>query len=85
MHTRFVLYNLNDGVYLGSFLGFGIWSLLDSAGQEKAITFDSMEEAHEVVKSWDNPVKDYGVRMVRTKDIAYATKEECIQSDLPEW
>ena len=34
MTTRILIYSEADGVYLGSCMGLGFWSELDSVGQE---------------------------------------------------
>lgn len=43
------------GIYVGHALGFGFWSLLDTAGQEDAVTFPTEQDARDHIKSWDNP------------------------------
>jgi len=43
------------GIYVGHALGFGFWSLLDTAGQDCAVTFPDTASAIEHINSWDNP------------------------------
>ncbi|MEO0566545.1 MAG: hypothetical protein AAF066_02355 [Pseudomonadota bacterium] len=43
------------GIYLGSALGFGFWSLLDTAGQIEAVTFPDKSAAVAHIQNWDNP------------------------------
>lgn len=42
------------GIYLGSFCGLGFWSSLDAVGQTFAVTFLSVEEAKEFVRTWES-------------------------------
>ena len=50
------------GIYLGSALGFGFWSLLDAAGQDCAVTFPDIATARSVVAGWadNNDPDSYG-------------------------
>lgn len=43
------------GLYVGHALGFGFWSLLDTAGQDCAVTFPDKQAAIDHINSWDNP------------------------------
>lgn len=43
------------GIYVGHALGFGFWSLLDTAGQDCAVTFPDEAAARDHISSWDNP------------------------------
>ena len=42
------------GVYLGSWIGLGFWSLLDPVGQQEAVTFPDETDASAHIASWDN-------------------------------
>lgn len=42
------------GVYLGSCMGFGFWSKMDSAGQDVACGFKDEEDARRYIASWDH-------------------------------
>lgn len=57
--SRYVLCSPSWGVYLGSFLGLGFWSRLDSAGQDCAVVFSSVEEAESYSQSWDGGCPDH--------------------------
>ena len=45
------------GVYLGSFLGLGFWSKLESADQPAAVSFASQTEAENFISTWETPVQ----------------------------
>lgn len=47
-----VIVHLDMGVYLGSALGLGFWSALDSAGQCEAVTFENETAARDCVSTW---------------------------------
>ena len=51
---RVVIHDPEMGIYLGSCLGLGFWSLLDSAGQFEAAGFADLEEAKSYVRTWEN-------------------------------
>jgi hypothetical protein len=42
------------GVFLGTFLGFGIWSKLDPMDQDAAVVFKSPEHAQQFTSSWSD-------------------------------
>jgi len=50
---RVVITHPEWGVYLGSFLGLGFWSLLDHGGQDYAVTFPTRAEAADYVQTWE--------------------------------
>ena len=59
--THYVITHKTLGIYLGSALGLGFWSLLDCAGQDSAVLFNSTEAAATHIASWpenNNPI-DY--------------------------
>lgn len=39
------------GIYIGQAIGLGFWSKLDSAGKDKVIVFDTVEDAKEFLLS----------------------------------
>lgn len=71
------------GVYLGCCMGLGFWTLLDSAAQPAAVVFDSIEQAHEHIETWDegNDPSAYGFREVAA-DGHYATIPSLIAAGL---
>ena len=81
-----VLYQEEMGVYLGSFLGMGIWSKLDPAGQDHAAVFKDSLQATEIIKVWDSIPE--GIRAVPVDvpdDEHYASMATCVASGLPAW
>ncbi len=49
-----VITHPEDGIYLGNCLGMGFWSLMDTAGQSQAATFESEAQARAHVMSWES-------------------------------
>jgi hypothetical protein len=49
---RVVLTHPEMGVYLGSFLGMGFWTLLDTAGQTQAVTFIDTADLIDYITTW---------------------------------
>jgi hypothetical protein len=88
MTRRLVVYSEENGVYLGSALGFGFWSKLDPVGQPCAITFASEEEAQQFVNlccPW-MPVRLVPVDIDDScGDTRYASIAACVMAGLPEW
>jgi len=83
--TRYALVHPEMGIYLGSAMGLGFWSKLDPVGQPAAVTFDSEQQAHDVVKTWDAPVTGYTLHAVEIAYGVYATVDECVRAGLPKW
>jgi hypothetical protein len=42
------------GVYLGSAMGFGFWTLIDPVGQPSACIFEDEADARDFVSTWDD-------------------------------
>lgn len=84
--TRYLLYSEDYGIYLGSFLGMGFWSSLDSAGQDEAITFESEKFAINFMKTWESQVPDVKIIPIEIREGNwYATIEQCVAIGLPAW
>jgi hypothetical protein len=51
---RILLINRKDGwgIYLGSAMGMGFWTLMDCVGQPSAVTFPSEISARDYVRTW---------------------------------
>lgn len=66
------------GIYLGNCLGLGFWTLLDTAGQSRAVIFESGHQAREHVVSWvsHNDPEQYGFHEVKCANEFFATVEE---------
>lgn len=45
----FVIAEVSLGVFVGQCLGLTFWSSVDAAGEDRAVTFDSLEEAERMV------------------------------------
>lgn len=58
---RCVIIHPKFGVYLGNCLGLGFWTLLDTAGQSEAVTFENDADARDYIAGWDsnNSPDDY--------------------------
>jgi hypothetical protein len=81
--NRIVLVHPEFGVYLGNCMGLGFWTLLDTAGQDQAITFNSETEARSHISTWEansNP-DDYSYITVLCEE-EYATVMELIKAGL---
>lgn len=85
---RFVLFNEQDGVYLGNCMGLGFWSLLDPVGQISSCTFESKEEAQDHIDSWDiKPEKCIQIMpvMIESNPDMAASIKEIAESGMPAW
>lgn len=51
---RYVITHPDMGIYLGSWLGLGFWSMLDAAGQTHAVTFSNKDDAISYISTWKN-------------------------------
>ena len=74
------------GVYLGSRMGRGYWSKVDSVGQPAAVTFSSREDALDYMASWAVPPPP-GVDLlpVAGDGPGYATIAACVRAGAPGW
>lgn len=82
---RFVLVHPERGIYLGSFMGLGIWTGIDTAGQPAACTFASPEEAQEFVHSWDEAPKVATVAVEVNEGTSFASIADCVAAGLEAW
>jgi hypothetical protein len=82
-----VIYSKEDGVYLGSFLGLGFWTNLDTAGQSSAVTFPSEQAARDYMATWDTPppADVQVVDVVPDDGPNGASIAACVQAGLPAW
>ncbi len=66
------------GIYLGSAMGLGFWSELDSVGQIAAPTFENSEQAINYIEGWDQSdhIETYVFVEVGTRDQYYASIDE---------
>lgn len=93
MLIRYIIVHKEYGVFLGSMLGLGFWSKLDSAGQDEACTFSSPKEAFEYVSAWceEPKIKPTTARVMITNDqlesndVAYATKQQVVDAGFDSW
>jgi hypothetical protein len=82
----YVIYNEQDGIFLGAFLGLGFWSKLDSAGQDHAATFESAEDAQTFMSTWaDGPRADVLFVEVEPDNRTHASVAACVRAGLPGW
>jgi len=83
--TAYIIYHDEMGIYLGSAMGMGFWSKMDPVGQTHAVTFDSPEQAKEVIATWDEPVVNCRFILVDIAEPIYASMDECLAAGLPGW
>lgn len=82
----FVIVSSAMGIYLGSCLGLGFWSKLDPAGQGSAVTFESVSEAEDYMKSWDGGRPDgVSFKPVFPDEGIYASIRACVAAGLGAW
>ena len=84
MTTRILIYSEADGVYLGSCMGLGFWSELDSVGQEEAVTFESIDDAKNYLETWKEKVSNIIFLPVETEN-RYASEKECLKAGVKPW
>lgn len=86
---RYLLVSQSMGVYLGSCMGMGFWSKLDSVGQTEAVTFDSPKTIQQVMAEWDGLASlpsDLSYPEVEvTREDGYATEAECVAAGAESW
>lgn len=87
MKTRFILFSKENGIYLGSCMGLGFWSLLDPVGQDSACTFSSEQEALDWVNTWETkPNIFWSLEAIEVQcEGDYITRDECIRNGFPGW
>lgn len=88
MQERVVIVSPELGIYLGSFMGMGIWSKLDPAGQECAVTFADVADAESFMATWSD--KDAGAPysfhdVVADVGGSYASMDACVKGGLEAW
>jgi len=87
--SNVVIYSERYGIYLGSVLGLGFWSKLDSAGQTSACTFESEQSACEFISSSNPGSFPADLQFIKIipdqKDGTYASIEACVRAGLPGW
>jgi len=77
-----VIHTQKEGIYLGSCMGLGFWSKLDSCGQLGVVTFHNEFAAKEYVKSWDNIPEGIEFTEVYPDDVQYASIAACVHTGL---
>jgi len=84
MYDRVVITHPEMGIYVGSAIGFGFWSKLDSVGQDSVVTFENEDDARDYVRSWaeNNDDSAYGYHQVSTVLKEYAEIPELIAAGL---
>lgn len=81
-----VITHPEQGIYVGSAMGLGFWSLWDAAGQTQAVTFPDESDARDYVSGWQelNDPETYGYVAVPTANPGYATVDELREAGLEE-
>jgi hypothetical protein len=85
MYQRWVIYDEEFGVYLGSFMGLGFWSKLDAAGQPAAPTFDDPKKATDHIEYLGAKAPKTRIVEINCLDPEEATVGECVVVGLPRW
>lgn len=80
--TSYVVYDEEFGIFLGHFMGLGIWSKADPAGQTYACTF-TQQEGQAFIKEFGKP--EYRLVPVETGPDGYASMAQCVAAGLPGW
>lgn len=78
-YVRVAIVHDQHGVYLGSFMGLGFFSMLDSAAQTEAAVFESVAQATGCIAGWNEPAaSDQSLRLVilNTANDMFATVGE---------
>lgn len=88
--ARVIILSRSLGVYLGQFLGLGLWSKGESCdGQIKeACTFPSADEALRFMETWDcflTLPDDMTFPLVEVDPTGYATREACVAAGADPW
>jgi hypothetical protein len=79
---RIVLTHPDMGVYLGNCLGLGFWTLLDTAGQQEAVTFPDIDTARAHIRSWEANADPAAYDFVPVDCIDYATIADLAKAGL---
>lgn len=87
---QIVIYTRTNGIYLRSDMGFEFWSKLDPGDLHIAITFQSVQAAKRIVKSWETRPSSIQYKQVRANitmmnGTMYANIEACFRAGLPGW
>lgn len=84
--TRWVIYNEEWGVYLGSCIGLGFWSKMNPVGQTHCACFTDPDSAASLISEWHCQSTDYRIIQVQVKDPNKgASVAECVEAGLPAW
>lgn len=78
MFDSIVVVHPDHGIFVGAALGLGFWSKLDNAGQSSVATFETMDEAAEIMRQWNQKFEggDLKYIAVACEDEFAATIEE---------
>ena len=86
MNSRYLLMHPEWGIFIGTFLGMGLWSKLDCLGQAYAVTFSSATEALEWAQdSCPVECKKMFTTYLTTKEKSHATIAEIVAAGLEGW
>jgi len=83
---RTIIVHPDMGIYLGSCMGMGFFSLLDAVGQDRAVVFLDEPQARDHVahRENNNDPDAYQYKQVNVKDDYYADPNELLSAGLPE-
>lgn len=82
---RYVITHPKGGVYLGTCLGLGFWTLYDPVGQDHAVVFETPEKAWRFIDTWNSRdiyLQSVIIRHVECALPDYATIDELKEAGL---
>jgi hypothetical protein len=82
-----VIYSSIDGVFLGSWMGIGMWSKHDATSASRAAVFTDATAADEHMATWDGGRLSYlsTVEILEDEKVQFASLETCVRAGLPAW
>jgi hypothetical protein len=83
---KYVLYNEEQGIFLGGWMGLGFWTKLETGGQDAACTFASVKDGEDYIATWPADQRNKEYKLVQVEAIGrWATIQECVEAGLPSW
>jgi len=82
-----VIYSPMDGVFLGTWMGMGMWSRYDATRTSKAVVFPDAKAADEHMAMWDGGRLSHlrTVEVLEDEKGQFASLDACICAGLPAW
>ena len=82
-----VIYSPIDGVFLGSWMGMGMWSKYDATSSSKAVVFPDATAADDHMATWDGGRLSHlrTVEIPENENEQVASREACVRAGLLAW